>query len=254
MSVDYAQAAADLDNALRNNELFPASWSKRFDLDEGYEVQFHLLQRRLAGGEELAGWKVGLTALAMQQQQGVHEPCLGHLLASGHTLSPAQLDFEALIDPGFENELCLRVGRQLGGDVTPEEALAAIEAVAPALEIVEKRGDFGGDLPLAIAGNAQQHSFVTGNLVPMADGVDLAKVELTLEVNGEVREQATGAEVLGSPVNSVVWLAGALSSYGRQLEPGDLVMSGSFTKQYPVSQGDEVRASFSSFGTAQVSF
>ncbi len=71
------------------------------------------MARRLAAGERQIGWKVGLTSKAIQQQFNVHEPVFGCILESrpsGHVFAPADL-----ISPGFENELCLRLGKDLSG-------------------------------------------------------------------------------------------------------------------------------------------
>ncbi|WP_170384323.1 2-keto-4-pentenoate hydratase [Ruegeria atlantica] len=248
------QAARLVHNALMQNTTFPDSLSRQFTLEQAYDVQFELLKQREAVAETHAGWKVGLTSKAMQQQQGVPEPCMGHLMVEGHLTSPCRLEFDTLMAPGFENELCLRLGQPLVGEVSFDEALNAIEAVAPAIEVIEKRGVFAADLPLAFAGNSQQRAFVTGDFHPMSTGTDLAEIEVEVSVNGVSQERAMGAEVLGSPVNSVVWLAEMLARYGRNLKPGDLIMSGSFTKQYPVAKGDRVCAEFSQFGRVEIEF
>ncbi|MEZ5741340.1 MAG: hypothetical protein R3E68_19195 [Burkholderiaceae bacterium] len=56
----------------------------------------------------------------------------------------------------------------------------------------------------------------------------------------------------GTPVASIQWLANKLAGFGRSLEAGSLVMSGSFTRQYAVKAGDEVQARFDRFGDIMV--
>ena len=85
-------------------------------------------------------------------------------------------------------------------------------------------------------------------------GLDLAEVTLDLSVNGVVQERARGAEVLGTPVASIAWLANKLAEFGRRLEAGARVMSGSFTKQYDVNRGDAVRARFEPLGLVSAEF
>ena len=254
MENDIAESAEAILAALMENTVFPESLSRRLTLDEGYAIQFELLEQRKARGDVHVGWKVGLTSRAMQLQQGVHEPCLGHLVEAGHVSSPAVFRFDDLMAPGFENELCIRLGAPLDGDTTAESARSAIDAIAPAIEVVEKRGVFNADLALAFAGNAQQRAFVTGEFVPLADDVDPAAVEVEVFVNGRSRECALGAEVLGSPVNSVVWLARKLATFGHALRPGDLIMSGSFTRQYEIAKRDRVRTVFSGLGAVEIEF
>ena len=223
-------------------------------LDQAYKAQLELLARYERAGERQAGWKVGLTARAMQAQQGVYEPVFGFLLLSGHRPSGTAFDFSALIRPGFENELCLTLGEPLAGPgVTLEQARAAVSHVAPALEIIEKRGDFGADLALSLADNAQQKAFVTGAALPLG-ALDLADVTLELAVNGAAQERARGVEVLGTPLASIAWLANKLAGFGRRLEAGTRVMSGSFTRQYDVHRGDVVEARFEPLGPVRAEF
>jgi 2-keto-4-pentenoate hydratase len=223
-------------------------------LDQAYQAQLELLARRERAGERQAGWKVGLTARAMQAQQGVYEPVFGFLLESGHRPSGVAFDFSALIRPGFENELCLTLGEPLAGPgVTLEQARSAVSHVAPALEIIEKRGDFGADLALSLADNAQQKAFVTGAALPLG-ALDLAEVTLELAVNGAAQERARGVEVLGTPIASIAWLANKLAGFGRRLEAGARVMSGSFTRQYDVHRGDVVEARFEPLGPVCAEF
>ena len=168
----------------------PEELRGRVSFDDAYRIQFGLIERYGGAGEQQAGWKVGLTSKAMQAQLGIPQPVFGFLLQSGHRSTGTVFDYTSLTRPGFENELCLTVGTTLTGPgVTLEQARRAISYVAPALEIIERRGGSRADLGLALADNAQQKAFVTG--VPMPLGtVDLAKVTLELSVNGVAQERA----------------------------------------------------------------
>ena len=68
----------------------PPEWIGRFDRDTAYRVQLGVLAHHVRAGDRHVGWKVGLTAKAMQIQQGVHEPVFGFLLASGDRPSGAK--------------------------------------------------------------------------------------------------------------------------------------------------------------------
>lgn len=253
--LSYTEIATSLNEAYRHNEMFAKNLADNLTLDEAYQVQFVLAGLRVADGEQLAGWKVGLTSKAMQEQQGVHEPCLGYLLQSGQIISPARFQFDDLHFPGFENELCIRLISPLSGaEVSFDEALAAIGEIAPALEIIERRSELRSGLALAIAGNAQQKNYITGRFISIASVADLSKVEASVEVNGVLQETATGDKVLGNPVNSLIWLAAKLSTFGRKLDAGALIMSGSFTKQFLLKKGDHVRTSFKDVGVVEASF
>ncbi|HUF91642.1 MAG TPA: fumarylacetoacetate hydrolase family protein [Candidatus Limnocylindria bacterium] len=241
--------------AARRGVYGPPEWKGRLGREEAYGVQLGMLERYVRAGDRHAGWKVGLTAKAMQAQQGVHEPVFGFLLASGERPSGTRFGFADLIRPGFENELCLTVGRTLRGPgITTEQAAAALSGMAPALEIIERRGDFAGDLNLALADNAQQKAFVTGAATPVPPGFDLAAVSVDIIVNGAHAERAMGSEVLGTPAASVAWLANKLAEFDRALEAGMRVMSGSFTRQYELTAGDRIQARFTPVGAVLADF
>ncbi len=235
----------------------PAEWMGRLSLDQAYRVQLALLDRFTEAGEPQAGWKVGLTAAAMRAQWNIHEPCFGFLLRSGHKPSGTRFRHHGIIAPGFENELCLRIGTRLQGPgITLDQAIAAVSHAAPALEIVEKRGPFSEDIALAMADNAQQYAFVTGAEIALTpSNRDLAASTVEVDINAATIDRAAGAEVMGGGgFLSVQWLANKLSEFGRALEPGMLVMSGSFTKQYPIAHGDRIEARFTPFGAVSARF
>ncbi len=138
--------------------------------------------------------------------------------------------------------------------MTPARARAAIASVAPAIEVVEVRGDFSGDLALAMADNAQQKAFVTGDALRPDPAFPLAAATVEVRFGDAVRDRASGAEVMGGPEHSIAWLANKLAEFDLALDAGMRVMSGSFTRQYKVERGDEVVAAFAPFGTVRARF
>ena len=229
-------------------EYFPAAYFGKLPIDDAYRVQLGLISRRVAEGERQIGWKVGLTAPAIQAQFGFHEPVFGCVLET--VASGAVLPASSLISPGFENEICIRLGRDLAGGVSLAEAAAAVEVIHPALEIIETRGPFTEQIALALADNAQQKVCVLGNGVRLP--ADLTQVAARVFINESEVGAGTGDAVLGNPLNSLVWLAGKLGQFGRGLKAGEIVMTGSFTRQFPLSAGDKVRTVFDGVGEVRV--
>ena len=253
-NIDIEAATESIWRHMQAGRHYPVEWGGRLDMRQGYEIQLGILRRRVAAGERHAGWKVGLTAAAMREQHHVHEPCFGFLLESGNVPSGHVFRHADLIQPGFENEICITLGRTLRGPgITFDQARAAVSAIAPALEIVEKRGNFSADLPLTMADNAQQKAFVTGAAIPLGD-IDLSRAMVTVSVDDAVRDRASGAEVMGNPINSIAWLANKLAEFGHALEAGQRVISGSFTKQYPLDMPARVRSVFEPVGSVEATF
>jgi len=253
--VDIEAVVESLWQHTRRRSYFPAEWKGRLSIEQAYRVQLGLLDRWVARGERLAGWKVGLTAPVIQKQFGMHEPVMGFLLESGHRDRGAAFRHADLIQPGFENELCLTVGSRLeGSGVTRDQARAAITAVQPAFEIIEGRGDFRGDLTLALTDNSQQKAFVTGPARPLPAGWEPAQTTVEVFINGHRVDHAVGSEETGHPLGAVAWLAKKLGEFGRRIEPGHRIMSGSFTKQYPISREDRIETRFTPFGAVSATF
>lgn len=226
---------------------FPPAYFGKLSIDQAYAIQLGLIARRCAAGEKQIGWKVGLTAPAIQQQFGFHEPVFGCVLesqSSGHVFAP-----DSLIAPGFENELCMRLCADLSGKITLDEARAAIDVVYPSLEIIETRGPFTEQIALALADNAQQRTVILGEPTPLP--ADLPAIEARVSINGSPVAAGTGDAVLGNPLNSIVWLAGKLGAYGRSLKAGEIVMTGSFTRQFPIAPGDRIETVFSGVGAVR---
>ena len=69
-----------------------------------------------------------------------------------------------------------------------------------------------------------------------------------MKINGEVVATGRGDAVLGHPLNSVIWLAGKLPEFGRRIRAGDVIMTGSFTRQFPIAPGDRIEANFAGVG------
>jgi len=249
MTIDLQRAVDEFWAGRARGEYFPAGYFDRLSLDEAYRIQLALIERRCAAGERQLGWKVGLTSKAIQEQFGFHEPAFGCILET----RPSGTVFAAqnLVKPGFETELCMRLGHPLAGDVSLEEVRAAVAVVHPSFEITETRGD-PAQIALMLADNAQQRSVILGEPVALTPALRLDEVEARVELNGIVVATGMGAAVLDHPLNSVAWLARKLGEYGHSLRAGELIMTGSLVRQFPLAPGDRAWASFSGIGAVEV--
>jgi 2-keto-4-pentenoate hydratase len=245
----------EFDAARQRGEYFPKAWAGRLALDDAYRIQLALIGRRCAREKQRRiGWKVGLTARAIQQQFRFSEPVFGCLLEEGKVRSGHEFRHACLIGPGFENELCVELARDVSPGASLGNVAAAVGLIYPALEIIETRGDFLNNIALAIADNAQQHSFVIGGPARDLDPASLTGMVASVRVNGREVGSGRGEAVLGHPFNSVAWLATKLAEFGEMLRAGDFIMTGSFTRQFPLARSDRVETSFSELGSVTASF
>ena len=253
--MDLREAIDSIWEPTKQGIYFPQEWKGKLSMAEGYQVQLGLLEKYLEDGSVQSGWKVGLTAKAIQEQLAYHERVFGFLLTSAHRPSKTLFPFDDLVGPCFETELCVELNRPLKGPgITPEQARKAIGKVAPAFELIERRGNFSADLPLSMTDNVQARYYVTGEFKEIPPDLKLKKLSVEVIINGEVVDQADASEVMGGPSTSVAWLANTLAEYGKKLEKGTQVMTGSLTRQYPVGQGDYIEANFPDLGTVTMEF
>jgi 2-keto-4-pentenoate hydratase len=228
-----------------------------FDKDDAYAVQSIVVDDLRSGGAAVAGWKVGLTSKAMQEQLGVDQPDFGPLLDDMSIPSGGRADSSSLIAPKAEGELAFRLARDLSGPgVELEDAVAAVDLVLPAIEIIDSRiADWRIGLADTIADHASCGLYVVGGPgVPLA-GLDVASVALELLAGGTVVQTGVGAAVLGHPVRAVAWLANTLAEHGEGLLAGQIVLAGALHAAIPALPGAHVEARFSDgVGTASVRF
>jgi 2-keto-4-pentenoate hydratase len=245
-AVDTEALARRLDEAWENRKpIAPLSESDGLeDVEQAYEIQTRWSELRLRNrGERIIGRKIGLTSFAMQEQLGVDEPDYGSLWDSRYFPAKggrAQMPAEPFLQPFLEGELAFLIGRPLAGPgVTLQEALAATEALAVAVEVVDSRiEDWNIKLPDTIADNASYGAFTTGPWSRSLREADLRTVGMLINQNGSRVTEGMGAASLGHPARAVAWLANKLASFGTRLEPGDIVLSGSLGNAIPAQQGD----------------
>lgn len=253
--MNVSEAADRIWEGYRRGAYFPSELVGRLTFDEALRVQLDILERKLAGGERLAGWKIGLTSAAVRAHFGTDRQPFGHLLESGVIASPGEVALDALgVGCGVEPELCVTMGSALRGPgVTPGEARAAVASIAPGMEINQKRSGAVTDFTLSVADNLTQWAIVQGPASPVTDDFDSDALRVTMSRNGETRAAVVGRDVIDDHFVSIATLANVLGEYGRRIEPGQRLITGSFSK-HDVSRGDEWRAEFAGLGACSVRF
>ena len=228
----------------------------RITIEDAYEIQLTQIRQLQARGAAIKGHKVGLTSLAVQRQLGVDQPDYGHLLDDFFFLEHEPIPVQRFLQPRAEPEIAFVLATPLRGPgVTAADALAAVSYVLPSLEIVDSRiADWKISIIDTIADNASSGGVVLGSVATDVRDVDLPLVECVFRRNGEILATGTGAAVLGSPLNSLAWLANTIGALGATLEPGHVVLSGSITPFFPVLAGDTFTATFGELGSVTARF
>jgi 2-keto-4-pentenoate hydratase len=233
----------------------PPSERRRLSVTEAYAVQDRLRETLIGRGEQVAGWKAGFTTRALQETFEVSEPVCAFLLASGVFTSGAAIPAARFVKPAVEAEIAFVMKRDLAGPgVTAPRALLAVEGALPALELIDFRHSGKAVGTDVIADGVYAKAIVLGGALTPVSGIDLALEGLVYEQSGTVVGTATAAEVLGTPLNSLAWIANHLGARGVGLRAGDVVMTGSVSKVLQPKSGDIVRATYTRLGSVSVRF
>jgi 2-oxo-hept-3-ene-1,7-dioate hydratase len=231
-------------------------------LEDGYLVSRAWVKQKIAGGRKVIGHKIGLTSRAMQRSSNVHEPDFGTLLDD--MLFPNGQDIPAsrFIEPRVEVELAFMLKEPLKGpNCAIFDVLNATDYVVPALEIIDARIEridkaTGTTRKVydTISDNAANAGIVLGGRPVKPDAVDLRWVSALLHRNCVIEESGVAAAVLGHPATGVAWLANKLAPYGEWLEPGQIVLGGSFTAPVFAEASDSFHADYGPLGSISVRF
>ena len=248
--------AARVDQAAMSAETIPmlSLDGEELGLEDSYVVQRASIQRRLDRGESLIGMKMGLTSKAKMEQVGVHSPIYGHLTSNMLLEHGDSLNLKDHCHPRCEPEIAFILAKDLQGPVSAEEALEAVEAICPAIEVIDSRyRDFKFTLGDVIADNASSSRLVLGPARVKPDAVDLGNLGMVMEINGSVAQIGSSAAIYEHPANSLAELANLLAPLGQSLKAGWVVMAGGATAAEHLKAGDQVRLSVDGLGTAEFS-
>lgn len=230
-----------------------AEWDG-LDLATAYAAQDLALRMRLARGETVTGVKLGVTSKAKQRQVGVDAPSTAWLTSAMILPIGEPVPREKMIHARAEPEIAFVLGRRLEGPgVSAATALAAVDHVVGAIEIIDSR--FSGykfSMMDAVADNNSSGRYVTGPVSLRPEDLDLGLEACLFEVDGEVVDSATGAAVHGHPAEALAFAANTLAERGLALEAGWVVLTGGMTDAVPVRPGARIAAHFTHLGTITV--
>lgn len=223
--------------------------------EDAYAISAEVARRKMEKGAKLIGHKVGLTSKTMQRSSKINEPDYGYLFDHMLIADGAKVPHGNYCVPRVEVELAFVLGKPLKGPgLGLMDALRATEYVVPAMEIVDARIQDPRKIFDTISDNGAAAGIVVGGRPVPPLEMDLRWVGAILYQNSEIEETGLAAGVLGHPALGVAWLANKLGQQGRSMEPGHLVLAGSFTKVVFPKKGDTIHADFGVLGSIAVQF
>lgn len=215
---------------------------------EAYEIQALVA----ANVGAVAAWKTGAPS---PEAEPIMAPIFEGLVHG----SPGRLEAAQFHRLGIEAESAYRLGRDLPARERPytrDEIVASVDAILPAIEIVDSRLAVCEDLdPLwKLADNQINGGLVMGQPIEDWQRVDPMTQPIVLTLDGEVVASGEGGNAAGDPLRLLVWMANNVGDHCGGLRAGQIITTGSLTGLRFVRPGACVVAEFAGLGRAEVTF
>ncbi|MHC4496888.1 MAG: 2-keto-4-pentenoate hydratase [Planctomycetota bacterium] len=217
-----------------------------FSIERAYQIQAVLakgLSRKLG---DVSGYKVAYASKAAQKQFGVDEPASGPLFRLQRVPNGSNLPANAFVELAMETEIAFTIGKRIDKNIkNVDELKKYVKWVHTAFDIGDYRFVSGKEKPTPqdmIASGAGAHFHVLGPAVA-PDKVNVDALTLRLARNGKTLAESPATNVMGSPWNSLLWLANKLAKSGGALGPGDVVVSGTAAPAYKV-KGNKIKGNY----------
>ena len=261
---DIRTAAERLDRAEKTRKQIRQISLEHPDItiEEAYAVQKAWIEIKVAAGRSVKGHKIGLTSKAMQSALNIDEPDSGVLLDDMFFADGGLVPSDRFIATRAEAELAFIMNKRLAGpNCTMFDVLNASDFVVPALEILDTRIERVDPVTKSaqkifdtIADNAANAGIVLGGRPIRPLDTDLRWIGALCSRNGQVEETGLAAGVLNHPATAVAWLANKIAPLGLALEPGQVVLAGSFIRPIETRKGDTIQADFGAYGSVNCYF
>ncbi len=224
------------------------------DIPSSYDIQDRLIRLRCDRGEQIVGYKMGLTSKAKMEQMGVSDPIMGVLTDAMKVESNANYSLKNKIHPRIEPEIAFHIKSELKGNVGREKLLGACSWASLALEIIDSRyRNFDFRLPDVLADNCSSTGFVLGEAISNIASLALDNIQLQMTFDDKVMQEGSSSAILGHPLDSLEALVSMLSARGKSLPADSIVLAGAATAAVTLEAGTKVTVSGTGFSPVNLS-
>ncbi len=228
---------------------------------DAYQRALGVRRLRIARGERPRGYKVGFTNRTIWARYGVSGPIWGTVwdttlaFSDGGGDGEAEVSLAATCQPRIEPECVFGLRATPPAGATLDELLACVEWIAPGFEIVQSHmPDWKFGAADTVADSGLHARLLVGRKVAVdklpADAslfdAQLAAARITLLKDGKEMDTGVGANVLDGPLHALAHFVAELRGCpgATDLQPGEVVTTGTWTDAWPVQPGERWQARF----------
>ena len=220
-------------------------------MEHAYAVQDALTGLR-GGAAAVGGYKLAFNSAASRVYYQLTEGCIAPIHARDIRQVGATLRLEHFHSLVIEPEICLELGQDLDHrpGLTRAEAMAAVSAIRPAIEVMDHRGALALDPSAAQA--VAQGIYAAGAVLGPPVSPDLLAARHGITTRLTVAGAEAGARLDGAPqdpAEALVWAVAALARRGLRLRAGMILMCGTHLPVCPVTLPGAVAADMGLLGS-----
>lgn len=226
------------------------------DVDFAYAIQEASTRRWIDAGRRLAGRRIGMTSVAVQEQTGIDRPDHGALFADMILPTGQPVPLAGFLQPRIAGAIGFQIDARLDhADITTVELVAAIRWAFPVIEVLDSR-IAGWDIGFvdSLADNACTGACIPGSVRVPVSAVDLDLCGMVIEHRGEPVSTGAGTATLGNPVNAALWLARKMADVGRPVDAGDIVLTGALGPMVSVDGPGSYELRIAGLGSVRAEF
>lgn len=233
-----------------------------FDVTAAYAVLREIHARRIAGGWQAVGRKIGFTNRTIWARYGVNRPMWAPVYLNTVHRAPegaVTLSISRFVQPRIEPEIVFGVKAPVPTVGDARAVLDAVEWIAAGFEVVQSHfPDWKFQAPDCTAAFGLHAALVVGAVTALDDcardrlATTLADFEVALHRGDDLVDCGRGSYVLDSPALALQHLACVLASQPEAppLGAGEIVTTGTLTDAWPLAPGAKWRSDYGMLGVA----
>lgn len=236
-------------------QLWPAA--TQLDVPTAYQHALAVRTLRMARGEVPRGFKIGFTNRSIWPRYNVYAPVWGAVYDSTLAFCEEQgtIALQGICQPRIEPETVFGMRSTPPANASLQELFNSIDWIAPGFEIVQShQKNWKFVAADAIADGSLHARLLVGKKLPVrqiaANASELCAVlaatTVRLTQDAKVIDSGAGAAVLDDPLQALLHFVKELRQCpgAPDLQPGDVITTGTWTDAWPVAAGQTWAADF----------
>ena len=243
-------------NKLTINELpkklIPTSFEDAYSIQDELKLLYLSLKDNISIGK-----KVGCTSTEGQKQLDIDEPFYGNLFSRFYNIDIEELSSKKFNKPFIEPEIALRIKDDINISEAPfkiKDIDTLFDGFVCALEIVDFRFNNNlkeiGALNLIATNGASEH-WIRNKEIFEINTINFENHPVNISFNNQVIGEGNTNSVMGSPINSALWLLNKIAKKGETLLKGQFISAGTCTKAHELIPNSKISADFGQFGKVE---